>query len=401
MSQPVSIPREFPPPADGTDGGVGILFVAGEHSGDEHAARVITDLRRRRPDLHIAALGGPAMQRAGAQLLFDMTRFSAVGLVEVAANYGFYKKLFARTLAWIKQHRPRLICFVDYPGFNLRLAERLRAEGLSVHGGGTIPLCFYISPQIWAWKAGRRFEMARILDSVGVIFPFEVDCYRDTSLPVRFVGHPFVATGHPAPVRYAVDGPVLLLPGSRPKAVRKIFPVLLRAWRRFLATHAPRQAVVLHPGAPVLDVLYEQLADNPDLVASVRLVERGGAVQPASATLTSSGTMSLSLALAGIPGAVVYRANPLTWAIGRRLVKGVEYLGIANILLKRPAWPEYLQGAATPTALAERLKVCLDDPAVAYAAQEDAATLHTMLGGGVEGNGTPADWLLEHLGSKS
>ena len=395
MSAPVTIPETFPPPANGT---VDILFIAGEHSGDEHAARVAADLRRRHPGLRIAALGGPELQAAGAQLLFDMTRFSAVGLVEVLCHINFYKTLYNRTLAWIRAHRPRLICFVDYPGFNLRLAARLRSAGLSRKGGGSIPLCFYISPQIWAWKAGRRFKMAEMLDSVGVIFPFEVDCYRDTTLPVRFVGHPFVQPGHASTLRYAKDGPVLLLPGSRPKAVRKIFPVLLRAWQIFHVRNPQREALVVHPGEPVLGDLKKQLARFPGLEKSVRLVERGGGQQSASAVLTSSGTMSLSLALAGIPGAIVYRANPVTWFIGRRLVKGVEYLGIANILLKRPAWPEYLQGDANPAALAERLRECLEDPAVALAAQDDAAELYAMLGGGTDGgSGTPADWLLDWM----
>jgi lipid-A-disaccharide synthase len=147
-----------------------------------------------------------------------------------------------------------------------------------------------------------------------------------------------------------------------------------------------------------LGVLQKQLARFPGLEKSVRLVERGTECQSASAVLTSSGTMSLSLALVGIPGAIVYRANPLTWFIGRRLVKGVEYLGIANILLKRPAWPEYLQGDANPAALAERLRVCLEEPAVALAAQDDAAELYAMLGGGEADSGSPVDWLLDWLG---
>jgi lipid-A-disaccharide synthase len=378
---------------------VDVLFIAGEHSGDEHAARVIENLRQRKPGLRVAALGGGEMREAGAQLLFDMTRFSAVGLVEVLSHYGFYRELFTRVLAWIRLHRPRLICFVDYPGFNLRLASALKAEGLSRQGGGEIALYFYISPQIWAWKPGRRFSMAQTLDSLGVIFPFEVDCYRDTDLEARFVGHPFVAPGHVAPVHYAVDAPVLLLPGSRPKAVRKIFPVLLRAWHLFHEAHPGREAVVLHPGEPVLGVLRAVMERFPEQAKGVRLVqrERGAAVQPAAAALCSSGTMSLSLALAGIPGAIVYRANPLTWFVGRRLVRGVEYLGIANILLKRSAWPEYLQSEANPTALAARLKICLEDSAVAYAAQEDAATLHSMLGGGEPGFTSPVEWLLESL----
>jgi len=400
MSAPVEIPDALPPPA----GTVDVLFVAGEHSGSDHAARALRKLRSRRPALRAAALGGPSLAEAGAQLLFDMTRFSAVGLVEVLAHINFYRRLFARTLAWVREHRPRVVVLVDYPGFNLRLAERLRAGGLSRKGGGEIPVLYYISPQIWAWKAGRRFQMARSLDGLGVIFPFEVACYADTTLPVRFVGHPFVAAGAALPARYESGAPVLLLPGSRPKAVRRIFPVLLKAWRKFLEAPAGgvSAAVVAHPGEPVLSVLKDTLARFPDIAATVRLVGRGetaGAGPPAaSAALMSSGTMSLSIALAGIPGAIAYRANPLTWLVGRQLVKGVEYLGIANILLKRPAWPEFLQGGASPDALAARLRECVADKAVIRAAQDDAATLFTMLGGGMDdASGDAADWLAEWL----
>ncbi|MDR2981774.1 MAG: lipid-A-disaccharide synthase [Puniceicoccales bacterium] len=389
---------ELPPAFDAprNDAKVDILFIAGEHSGDEHSAVIIEELLSRRPELNIAALGGQHMAESGAQLLFDMTRFSAVGIVEVISNYGFYKKLFDRTLAWIRKYQPRMVCFVDYPGFNLRIADRLTKEGLSQKGGGAIKLCYYISPQIWAWKSGRRFEMARVLDSLGVIFPFEVDCYKDTDLPVRFVGHPFVNPRHKPMVRYSPDGPVLLVPGSRPKPVRKIFPILLQAWQIYHKDHPDRRAVVIHPGEPVRSVLYELMVKWSDAARGIDLVERGTA-QTACAQLASSGTMSLNTALAGIPGAIVYRANPITWMIGRQIVKGVEYLGIMNILLKRPAWPEYLQNDAIPEKLAERLKACTDDPAIIYAAQEDAAMLHTMLGGAADSHCSPADWLLENL----
>lgn len=394
MAYPVPIPSEFPAPKAGV---VDVLIVAGEHSGDEQAARAVRALRERRPDLQIAALGGPTLEAAGVQVLFDMTRFSAVGLVEVLANYGFYRTLFFRTLEWIRQYRPRLICFVDYPGFNLRLAERLKKEGLSRKGGGEIVLCHYISPQIWAWKAKRRFKMAEVLDALGVIFPFEVDCYKDTELPVRFVGHPFAQPEHRGLVRYAKDGPVLLVPGSRPKPVRRIFPALMAAWKIFHAKHPERRAMVIHPGEPVRSVLFELMAGNPEAAKGIDLVERGGNPPGVSATLTSSGTMSLDVALAGVPGATVYLAHPLTWSVGRLVVRGVKFLNIANILLERPAWPEFLQGAAKPEELAARLAACVDDPAVALATQEDAATLHGLLGGGAGEGCTTADWLLEQL----
>jgi lipid-A-disaccharide synthase len=347
---------------------VDLLVVAGEHSGDQHAATMTAAALERRPGLRVAALGGGELEKAGAQLLHDLTASSVVGLVEVLKNYSFFKALFDETVRWIETHRPAVVCLVDYPGFNLRLARALHERGLSSRAGGTIQVVYYISPQIWAWKAGRRFAMARWLDRLAVIFPFEVDCYADTTLPVSFVGHPFVAPGHTPPVRFDPKGPILLLPGSRKQAVARIFPVLLAGH----AAHGGREAVVLYPSEAIAEVL--RAARPP---AGIRLVPTGEPIA-ASAVLTSSGTMSMHCALAGIPGAIAYRANPLTYLLGRLLVK-VPYLGIANLLLKEPMYPEYLQGAATAAALASELHECLENPERLRRTQNQAARLRAGL----------------------
>jgi lipid-A-disaccharide synthase len=375
----------LPPP---TGGRVDVLIVAGEHSGDEHGARMVRELRTKQPGLVVAALGGPELAAAGAQLLHDLTASSVVGLVEVLKNYAFFRALFEETLRWIGEHRPRAVCFVDYPGLNLRLAAALRERGLSVKGGGAIKTLYYISPQIWAWKAGRRFAMARDLDALAVIFPFEVNCYADTALPVEFVGHPFVAAGHAAPVNYDPAGPVLLLPGSRKQAVARIFPALLAGFADYARDRPGTQAVVLYPSDEILAVL--RAASPPE---NVRLQKMGGAVA-ASAVLTSSGTMSMHCALAAIPGAIAYRANGLTYLVGRMLVK-IEYLGIANLLLNEPMYPEFIQGAATPVALAGQLRACRDEAARRARTAEQAGRLHALLR--VPATGTAADWLARHL----
>lgn len=372
-----------------------LLIVAGEHSGDELAADLIKNLRERNPGISIAAFGGHDMQAAGAQLLFDMTTFSAVGFIEVVANLSFYTALGKKIIAWIDKYRPRAVCFVDFPGMNLRLAEILKKRGISRKGGGDVALYHYVSPQIWAWKAKRRFKMEKLLDSLGVLFPFEVKCYADTKLPVHFVGDPFVAEDHVLPVCYDKNGPVLLLPGSRPKPVRRIFPVLLKAWELFIATHPGRKAVVLHPGEPVLGILKELLAGTPEAVReSVELVPVDNFAvsrQPASAVLMSSGTMSRSCSLAGVPGAILYLANPITWVVGRFFVGDrVRYLGIANILLDRDVYPEFLQNDAKPEALAARLNECCDDPAVLEKIRSDCKELRELLsppGGGFDAAG--------------
>jgi len=385
MSRQPPVPTDFPAPS----GAVDLLVIAGEYSGDEHAAQVVADLRARQPELRVACLGGSKLQAAGAQLLYDLTAVSIVGFVEVVRHYGFFKSLFQRTLDWIDRYRPKHICFVDYPGFNLRLAEQLRRRGLSRKGGGEIGLSYYIGPQIWAWKAKRRFKMAATLDRVGVIFPFEVDCFADTDLPVEFVGHPFVRSEHRLPFRYEPDAPVLLLPGSRRVAVGRIFPVLLAGFREAKKQRPELRARVVYPGEGIREVLEAEMERHTDLRESVELVANAGESLPASAVLMSSGTMSLSVAMSGIPGAIVYRLHPLTYWMGRAIIR-IDYIGISNLLLGRPLHPEYIQGAARPKRLAGALHAALQ-PSAATEAAAGAAELRDLLE--PDSGASAAEWL--------
>jgi len=382
---PAALPFRLPPPAAGR---LDLLVIAGEHSGDEHAGRLVRGLLAREPGLAVAALGGPALAAAGAQLLHDLTQSSVVGFVEVLKNLSFFRALHAEILRWIGEHAPRAVCFVDYPGLNLRLAADLRARGLSVKGGGGIRTLYYISPQIWAWKSGRRFAIARDIEAMAVIFPFEVKSYADTDLPVEFVGHPFVSPDYAPPVRFDPDGPVLLLPGSRKQAVARIFPALLSGCRAF----GERPAVALYPSPEIAAELRRIMGEQHPAVKLVRVGEGGGVA--ASAVLTSSGTMSMHCALAGIPGAVVYKANPLTYRLARWLVR-VPHLGIANLLLDEPMYPEFIQGAATSAALAAELHSCLHDGTRRVRAAAQAAELRARLG--EPGGRTAAEWMRRHL----
>jgi lipid-A-disaccharide synthase len=372
----------LPAPASGR---VDLLVIAAEHSGDEHAARMVRGVLAKRPELKVCALGGAHLQAAGAQLLRDLTASSALGFA-VITKISHYKKLIADIVNWIGQHRPQAVCFVDSSGLNLRIARGLVEQGISLKGGGSVQALYYISPQIWASRAGRRFKMSRHLDGLASIFPFEPAVYADTRLPVEFVGHPFVAADYVPPVRYDPAGPVLLLPGSRKSAVGRIFPVLLEG---FKAWHGDRPAVVLYPSDEIKAALE---AANPPANVTLRRTSEG--TTAASAVLTSSGTMSMHCALAGIPGVVTYKADSLTYVLGRMLVT-VEYLGIANLLLREPMYPEYIQGAAKPEVLAVELDDCLKNPARVERTREQAARLRALLS--QASAGSAVDWMLRHL----
>src|SRR5581483_11749198 len=218
----------LPPPAAAVD----LLIVAAEHSGDQHAARMVRELRAKQPGVVVAALGGPQLAAAGAQLLYDLTANSTMGFA-VIGKLSFYRALIEEIVRWIGEHRPRAVCFVDSSGLNLRIARELFARGFSAKAGGPTKTLYYISPQIWASRAKRRFAMAQHLDALAAIFPFEPGVYADAGLPVTFVGHPFLAADYHPPVRYDPNGPILLLPGSRKGVVARIFPVLLAGYRAY------------------------------------------------------------------------------------------------------------------------------------------------------------------------
>ncbi|MFL2835207.1 MAG: lipid-A-disaccharide synthase [Coraliomargaritaceae bacterium] len=328
-----------------SDGKVDLLIIAGEHSGDELAAHMVQNLLEENPHLKIAALGGDRLKESGVELVYNMVDHSVMGLVDVIKNYSFLKSLFDNTLSWIKEHQPRHICFVDYPGFNLRLARALKELRLSQKGGGEIELHYYVSPQIWAWKSKRRFKMAKTLDSLGVLFPFEKECYSDTDLPVTYLGHPFAEKNYPLPVEYDPDGKILLLPGSRIKSIEMIAPIIFEAFQRISAKDSSLSAVILYPSHKVQISLEAILKSYPTLTDKVSLVKNDSTKLKVKGAIMSSGTISLSMALASVPGVIIYKLSQLNYWLLRTLVK-VRFIGLANLILDQSIYPELLQKRA-------------------------------------------------------
>jgi len=390
MSDSLPLMSGFPSPGDVS---VDLLVIAGEHSGDEHAARMVSELKTLNPRLNVFALGGSQLAEAGAKVLYDMTRHSIVGFYEVLKYYGFFKDLFEKLVAWITEHKPQNICFVDYPGFNLRLAQRLYQEGICRKAGGRTGLYYYIGPQIWAWKAKRRFRMAQWLDALAVIFPFEVERYQDTSLPVTFVGHPFVTSDFEPVVSYNREGPILLLPGSRTIAISRIFPVMLEAFERFNVKHPEERALVIFPSSEIRTQLMSISDSWPRLKNKIEWVPVGQKVE-GKIVLTSSGTMSLAVGLAGIPGAIAYRVHPFTYFWGRMVID-ITYIGIGNLLLDEAVYPEYIQGRATPQRLLGELESAFEDSRKRQAAQAAANRLREILTS--RDTASPGKWLAQAI----
>ncbi|MDR3274313.1 MAG: lipid-A-disaccharide synthase [Puniceicoccales bacterium] len=373
---------------------VELLIIAGEHSGDQHAAEIVKKLKAKHPGLNIYSFGGKCLSEAGAHLILDMTKFSVVGFMEVVFKCLFFRKLLKKIVAWIEKHKPLVICLVDCPGLNFRIARALFEKKLSAKAGGSIKLYYYISPQIWAWKGKRRFKLEKYVDSLGTIFEFEKKAYSDTTLDVKYVGHPFADIDISQVVSYEKDGPVLLLPGSREAAIGKIFPKMLESFSHFSKQEPAKMATVLYASDKTLAIMRKILNKKfQHLAQKVSFIPDGRRVETCAA-LMSSGTMSLKCCLAGIPGAILYGTSYLTFAIAKRLIK-LKYIGIANILLNREAWPEFIQHAINSKVVAKYLLDCVSVPDILNRHENDANELKSTIGAKPEI--PPEEWLCAAL----
>jgi lipid-A-disaccharide synthase len=337
-----------------------ILIVAGEASADLHAARVLTALKTLRPGLEAFGVGGPRLREAGLETLYRAEEISVMGIAEVLPRLPRIWSILRGLRRAAEARRPRVALLVDLPDFNLRLASKLKALGVKV--------VYYISPTIWAWRRGRARQIAKVVDRMLCILPFEPKAYEGTGVSVRFVGHPFAERPAPAaPERYrsALGLPpdrltVAIVPGSRSSELRRLFAPMLDAAERIRARHPDAQFVV--PVAPTLarNALAPYLDSHPGL--SVTLVDgRTDEVVGASdAALVKSGTSTLEAGLMLRPMVVVYKLSWLSYLVGRLLVR-LTWFSLVNLLVDRSVVPELLQGEATPERMAAELEAVLDE----------------------------------------
>ncbi|MEL7060333.1 MAG: lipid-A-disaccharide synthase [Acidobacteriota bacterium] len=361
-----------------------LLIVAGEASGDLHAARLLSALEARlgpsREPLRAFGLGGEELRRAGLETLADSAEISVVGIVEVAKIYRRARQIFDQLLAEVDRRGATTAILVDFPEFNLRLARELRKRDVRV--------VYYISPQIWAWRKGRVRTIARDVDLMLVLFPFEVDFYRQHDVEVVHVGHPLVdevpqleqawdrveaAGGIEAsePLRLAV------LPGSRPSEVRALLPTLIAAAERIAAQRSVAVRLIAAPTVP--DQLFDELLDGAGLPVERVSAERFRAVADSHLAFCASGTATLETALLGTPMIVVYKLKRTSYWLARWLVD-LPYFCMVNLVLDRPAVPELLQNAAEPEAIARRALDLVADDAAVRRMRADLSALRPALG---------------------
>jgi lipid-A-disaccharide synthase len=335
-----------------------IYFVAGEASGDNHGAALMQALRRLQPGLQLLGRGGPQMKAlAGDRFLDWSDEAGVVGLWEVVKHYGYFRREFRKTLREIAQAKPEAVVLIDYPGFNLRLARTLHEGSL----GGKI--IYYISPQVWAWNRGRIPQMARWLDLMLCIFPFEAELYERSGLRTIFVGHPMIedlaAKRTNAPRDPNLVG---LFPGSRAREVRKLMPILLEVMRE-LRTRRPELHFEIAAASAVLaEAIRRELQPLANSLGKVAIVvgRASETMQRSAAAVVASGTATLEAAFFRLPFVLVYKVAAMTHLAGRMLIR-VRHLGMPNILAGCEIVPEFIQGKAQPPAIAREVMQLLDD----------------------------------------
>ncbi len=358
-----------------------MLISCGEPSGDLYAGELVREVRRLDPAIRVAGFGGGRLRAAGAELVGDFEGLTVTGLVEAVRVLPRSWLMYRRLLHESAVHPPDVFVAVDFPDFNVRVAAALKRRG--------VPVVYYISPQVWAWRAGRLRTLARIVDRMLVIFPFEEDLYRRAGVPVEFVGHPLVDLARARQSRQAFltdcglrpEAPTIaLLPGSRPNEVRAILPDLVRA-AALMAVRRPGVQFVL-ARAPHLDEgLFAPLA-APQLPPIAVVEGRADDVLAASdVVLTASGTATVQAAIHGRPMVIVYRVDPLTYRVARRFVRVASY-GMVNLVAGRRVMPELIQEAFTPEAVAAEALELLGDAQRAAAARAALAEVRARLGGG-------------------
>ncbi len=337
-----------------------VMIVAGEASGDMHGGRLAESLKKSRPDLEIFGMGGRAMRQAGVETLVDISRVAVVGLWEVLAHFRDIKAAFDAMKKTLRERRPRLLVLIDYPDFNLRLAAEARKAG--------VPVVYYISPQVWAWRRGRVKRIAGLVRKMLVVFPFEEEFYRRAGVDCRFVGNPLMDSLGENPGREALAArfgldparPVLgLLPGSRRKELFFHLPAMMGAWRILKERKHNLQAVI-----PVADTLSRKdfrpyLSGFPE--ATLVEGDVNGVMDLMDTAAVASGTATLQTALHGKPMVVIYRLSPLSYLVGRLLIRGLTHIGMVNIVAGEEVVPELIQRAATPENIAARLRAFMDD----------------------------------------
>lgn len=358
-----------------------VLFSAGEASGDQHAAHMFLELRKQFPAIRGIGMGGNKMRQSGIDIRFDSSGIGVIGLIEVLKHYGEIRAALRQMKNLIAIEKPDLLVCVDYKEFNLKLAQFAKRQGIKV--------LFYVSPQVWAWRPKRVRTYGKAIDMMAVIFPFETAYYEAQNVPVRYVGHPSVDKVHPlrskeqdyALFGLAADKPVVgILPGSRANEIKRMLPVMLQAAEKLAENH-PGVQFLLPQADSVSDELLRGHLEKCPLPVKVIKQQAYDVIQCCQAVMTTSGTASLEIALLGVPMVICYRLSPLTYWLGKQLVK-IPFIGLPNIIAGKPVAKELIQDAVSAESLSAEIDRILTDQAYRNGSLKGLGQVKAMLGPG-------------------
>ena len=356
-----------------------IMFSAGEASGDTHGASVAKALLEKYPKAQLFGMGGDLMKQAGVDIIYDIQQLGFIGIVEILKHLPTFFKLRSFLKEAMLREKPDVLVCIDYPGFNMKLAKVAK----ELH----IPVVYYIAPTIWAWNKGRGKDIAKTVTKVASIFPFEAEAYREFGVDVEFVGNPLVDIVHPtmsyesALAHFGADTTsrnILLMPGSRKQEVEGLLPTMLTAAERLYENHKdlkfflPRAHTI-----PREDI--DRILQAYSVPVTVTEGHNYDLMQICTACIAASGTATLETALMNVPTVLIYKVAPVTYGIGKVLVK-IDHIGLPNIMAKRRIIPELLQGEVTPENIERELGKILDDGAVYTQMKADLAQVKVELG---------------------
>ncbi|MHC8493794.1 lipid-A-disaccharide synthase [Thalassospira sp. SM2505] len=328
--------------SENTSGGPKIMLVAGEASGDQLGGRLMAAIKRQEPGARFIGVGGPRMEGEGLQSLFPMNEMSVMGLTEVIPHIPHLLKRIAQTADFAKSEKPDAVVTIDAPDFSFRVGKKLKGKG--------IPLIHYVAPSVWAWREGRAKKIAGFLDHLLALLPFEPPYFEKEGLPTTFIGHSAVEERHDGNgdrfrANHGLDANkrlLAVLPGSRNSEVKRLLPVF-RQVIEAIARKYPDARIVVPTVSKVADTVTEEMKSwplAPIVVATDQ--ERHDAFSAADCALAASGTVSLELAISGVPHVIAYQVNAITGWIAKRLIK-IDTVTIVNLVLGRKLIPEFLQ----------------------------------------------------------
>ncbi len=356
-----------------------IFIVAGETSGDERGKEIVKELKQLISEIDFRGLGSSKLKSEGVDIIFDLPSVAVIGLTDVLKKYFFFRKIFFNTLTEIKNYKPNGVLLIDYPGFNLRLAKKVKKL--------KIPVIFYVSPQIWAWAPWRKKKIAKIVDKMLLILPFEEKIYKDTGIDAEFIGHPLIDKtafildkGKIIKDKYNLSGKTVIsiLSGSRKGEVERILPVFIEAAK--LISKENKNIIFLISKAPKIEnSIYKKLLFNAGIPYLLIFDEITSIIDASDFCWITSGTATLEATLRIKPFLIAYKTSLITYILGRILVR-INFIGLANIIAGKKIVEEFIQYDLTPEKIYSHTSTTLRDKAKLEKIKTDLKKVKESLG---------------------